>query len=596
MDGDVVYFALRKREGKLNMHSLFRRLKVTGAACILFTVLIFGLFSITSFADINNKNVRYLIELKDYGYVDDFYEGFARFQRQEGPSLSEGYIDITGRIAIICEWPQNFSEGLAAMVKDGKKGYIDRTGRIVIEPRYDFAKNFNEGLAAIQDGEKWGYIDRSGKQIVSPVYDYAGDFYDGMAIVGLSSEGDPSYPFYKFKLGVINNKGEEVVKPKYDVIQKYSENLALVMKDEKFGYIDKTGREVIKLKYSGASSFNNGTAVVCTEDGKSVLIDHTGKVVGSAKYIQSRPFREGMSAVEENGKWGYINEEGKEVVKPVYDYADDFYEGLAKVEKEGKQSFINKKGEEVIKLNYDKAGNFNEGLARVEKEGKWGYIDKSGREVIAPFYDYAYDFKNGMAKVYIDGKTGYIANPMDLPDTLFGDEVEEAINRKLVPRYMQYGYNKNITRRDFTALIISLIEMESGMDIDTFLDKRNIYTETNPFIDINDNETEILAANKLGIVQGNGNCKFCPDTEITRQEAAVMLERAAEIFVKEMNVSGGIEYADKDMVKDWAISGVNFVSSNSLMPGPEERWFNPIGKYTRQEAIASILRLFKLID
>lgn len=583
------------------MHLLFRRFKVTGTAwftaTIFFTVLLFGLFSVSSFANINNEDARYLIELKDYGYIDDFYEGLARFQKQKDSTLSEGYIDKTGRIVIRCEWPQNFSEGLAAMAKDGNKGYIDKSGRIVIEPRYGWAGNFSEGLAAVQEGEKWGYIDRYGKKIVKQIYDYAADFFDGMAIVGLSSEGDPSYPFYKYKFGVINNKGEEVVKPKYDNIQKYSENLALVMKDEKYGYIDKTGREVIKLQYVGAESFNNGTAIVYFDKGKeAILIDQTGQVVGSPKYVQRRPFREGMSAVEKNGKWGFIDEAGMEVIKPVYDSTDDFYDELARVEKDGKQSFINKEGEEVIKLKYDKAGNFSEGLVRVERESKWGYIDKSGMEVIAQFYDYVYDFKNGMAKVLKDGKTGYIANPLDLPDVLFDGEVEEAISRKLVPHYMQYGYNKNITRRDFTALIISLIEIKSGMDINTFLAKRNIYTENNPFIDINDNKMEILAANKLGIVHGIGNCRFNPDAEITRQEVAAMLERVAETFVKEMDILKSIEYADKDKVKDWAVSGVNFASSNSLMTGRDERFFNPNGKYTKQEAITTILRLFKLTD
>lgn len=538
----------------------------------------------------DDSGVKLIIGLRDYDFLDEFHEGLARFQKNTESGMREGYIDKMGREVIKIEWPQNFSEGLAAVVKDGLKGYIDRTGRIVIEPQYGWAGNFSEGLAAVQKGDKWGYIDKTGREIIKPEYDYAGDFHDGMAIVGIRFNNH----LHEYKYGIVNDKGEEVVKPQYDYAKNYSENLAAVGKDGKFGYVDKMGREVIKLQYAGAESFLNGMAIIYANNTGLGFIDKTGKEIVKPQYAYGRPYSENLAAVVKDGKWGFIDQTGKEIIEPKYDFAEDFHEGLARVEKDGNQSFINAKGEEVIKLQYDRIGNFSEGLASVEKDNKWGYIDKTGREIIGLNFDYANEFHQGLAKIIKDGKPGYIANPLDIPDAWAKDEAQAAINANLVPPYMQYGYKDNITRRDFAALIISLIKSETGMDIDSFLSERNPDTKNNPFIDVNDTEVDVITANKLGIVNGIGNGKFNPDGEITRQEAAVMLSRAAEVLGMDISVIRASDYSDKDKVQDWAKQGVDFVSSRFIMKGIDDKNFSPMGKYTRQQAFITVLRLLQL--
>ena len=43
-----------------------------------------------------------------------------------------------------------FSEGYAAVCKNGKWGYIDKTGQEVIPCKYDWANPFHEGLASVR--------------------------------------------------------------------------------------------------------------------------------------------------------------------------------------------------------------------------------------------------------------------------------------------------------------------------------------------------------------------------------------------------------------------------------------------------------------
>ncbi len=56
------------------------------------------------------------------------------------------------------EGGDDFSEGLAFVMKDGKWGYIDKTGKVVIPFEYDSARDFKEGLAHVWKDGKCTYI------------------------------------------------------------------------------------------------------------------------------------------------------------------------------------------------------------------------------------------------------------------------------------------------------------------------------------------------------------------------------------------------------------------------------------------------------
>ena len=58
-----------------------------------------------------------------------------------------------------------FSEGLAAVVIDGKSGFIDHTGDMVIGARFDDAARFSGGLASVRLGNRLGYVDRTGRLV-----------------------------------------------------------------------------------------------------------------------------------------------------------------------------------------------------------------------------------------------------------------------------------------------------------------------------------------------------------------------------------------------------------------------------------------------
>ncbi|MDG0792797.1 WG repeat-containing protein [Cohnella ginsengisoli] len=76
-----------------------------------------------------------------------------------------GYLNAKGEWAIPAQYEEGyaFSDGLAAVVKDGAVQFIDKTGKTVLETDYDDVGDFSEGLAAFEQDGKYGYINKKGR-------------------------------------------------------------------------------------------------------------------------------------------------------------------------------------------------------------------------------------------------------------------------------------------------------------------------------------------------------------------------------------------------------------------------------------------------
>ena len=108
--------------------------------------------------------------------------------------------------------------------------------------KYEKLGSFSEGMAAVMRDGKWGYINTKGEEVIPCQFpnpdDYytASSFYEGMALI--KKDG---------KWGFINNKGEEVipVSIEAEAVGRFSGGLAFVYKDnENFSVIDKEGKKV----------------------------------------------------------------------------------------------------------------------------------------------------------------------------------------------------------------------------------------------------------------------------------------------------------------------------------------------------------------
>lgn len=112
------------------------------------------------------------------------------------------------------------NDSLGVFCSDGKRGYYNSyTGKIVVLAQYRRAWIFSEGLAAVQKNGMIGFINRNGEVVIPFRYPYHGNplsefvFDNGHCIVADTTG----------KCGVINSEGEWVIQPKYDNIDAYDE-------------------------------------------------------------------------------------------------------------------------------------------------------------------------------------------------------------------------------------------------------------------------------------------------------------------------------------------------------------------------------------
>lgn len=173
------------------------------------------------------------------------------------------------------------------------------------------------------------------------------------------------------------------------------------------------------------------------------------------------------------------------------------------------------------------------------------------------------------------------ADPMDSASDWSREALETALDLGLIPEKLQECYRDPATRREFCALGVRLYETIKGETI----------SGRKYFDDTVDENVEKMAA--LGVVSGVGGGKFDPDSTITREQAAIMLANLMKALGKELDASAPA-FADGGEIHDWAAAQVGAVQAAGIMNGVGSDRFDPLGSYTREQSIATMLRLFRM--
>jgi len=184
------------------------------------------------------------------------------------------------------------------------------------------------------------------------------------------------------------------------------------------------------------------------------------------------------------------------------------------------------------------------------------------------------------------------------PSSWAKPEVDQAISMGLVPQSLQDWYTYNITRAEFSELVVQLLTKKTEKTISSLLSEKGKKINNSAFIDSND--SNVLAAHALGIVAGKENKRYDPEGYITREEAAVMLTRTAKLLGAKPGTM--TKFADEKQLADWSKDSVNFISSlkdnqaNSFVMGSTgNNKFSPKQNYTKQQAYITIKRLYNAI-
>lgn len=378
------------------------------------------------------------------------------------------------------------------------------------------------------------------------------------------------------------------VKPFNQGLAMVTDEFNKVYQKYQWSFIDKNGSVRVGGAFSDVSVideehefviFNDGLAALCDMKGKWGALDKNGRIVIPFVYDGLSPYKEGLFVFLSRGKYGYINAKNQVIIPAVYSDATVFESGLAIVSNEFGTYVINKKAEKVdvpreLLLDELIQGNFGNGLSELMRSktgGKYGFTKLSHRAAIpqkSEMSDWAYN------------------------------EVVNAINSDLVPLSLQNLYKNNATRKDFAALVVKTIERVKGKSIEEVYRadvSSDLYEDIKDYRFSDTNDYRIIAAKKLGIINGVGNNSFNPYGHITREQAAALLKRTAKYLGKEVD-SSIPKYRDSASISDYAKESVAFVSELNIMNGVGNNTFAPTMPYTRQQAFMTIYRLYESLQ
>lgn len=173
---------------------------------------------------------------------------------------------------------------------------------------------------------------------------------------------------------------------------------------------------------------------------------------------------------------------------------------------------------------------------------------------------------------------------------------KEAAAKSLLPYEFTNKYADNISREEFCVLLANLICVrENYSSIDKYVSDKGITYLRNYFEDCADADNAINILYALGIVNGRDETHFDPYGTITREEAATLLCRVAEFYIW-VGVETELDYEDMGSISDWARFYVTWANEYGIMTGVSDTEFAPQGNYTVEQAIATVVRLFNLIQ
>lgn len=193
------------------------------------------------------------------------------------------------------------NDSLGVFCSKGKRGYYNSyTGKIVVEAQYRRAWIFSEGLAAVQKNGHIGFINRKGETVIPFHFPYHGNplsefvFKDGHCVVADTTG----------KCGVIDREGKWLIKPLYDNISIYEDH-AIVSKAGIRMQVDYDGRvlnafvldAIEALTYTEQERFENRE--------------------GEIEYI-SKTIKTGLFAYRVGGRWGLMDSNCNRLTEPLY--------------------------------------------------------------------------------------------------------------------------------------------------------------------------------------------------------------------------------------------------------------------------------------
>lgn len=291
---------------------------------------------------------------------------------------------VAGVFCTIYEITDVFSEGMAAVQRDGLWGFIDTRGILVISCEYRSYSKFTEGVAACMHykDETYLYLDKQGKNAFPQLE------------TGLNSSIYMAYPFSEGYARIYTIANSYIIDrsgcilfhvgnvQNVHILSNFKEGSAVIQEGESLGFINVFGEKNIitnteTASYNTLCSLSEGRAPIRTNEDKWGFVDAECRLVIPCIYEWVGSFSEERATVCRDGLWGFIDLNGHEIIPPQYKMTEHFWNGMGGFLADLGWGFLNKDGQ-IIFIGFSETHVFSEKHAVAIKNGRTFFLDTKG--------------------------------------------------------------------------------------------------------------------------------------------------------------------------------------------------------------------------
>ncbi len=161
-------------------------------------------------------------------------------------------------------------------------------------------------------------------------------------------------------------------------------------------------------------------------------------------------------------------------------------------------------------------------------------------------------------------------------------DIEKAIALNIINVGGNYNFPAPITREEFCELIYNYC-YNVVKEVDTVTGENKFTDTTN---------SKIIRLNAMGIINGKSETEFAPNDLLTREEAAVILNRMVNKTIPVPVTEMYFNFDDEASISDWASDSIQVMCNMGVMNGVGENKFAPQDTYTTEQAIVTIVRVY----
>ncbi len=146
--------------------------------------------------------------------------------------------------------------------------------------------------------------------------------------------------------------------------------------------------------------------------------------------------------------------------------------------------------------------------------------------------------------------------------------------------------DRQITRAEFVKVVVSAFKMTTNPDTKLTFKDCDVNDWFYPYVDAG-------VSNK--IISGVSADEFCPDKNILRQDAAVILDNVLLYLGYAMPEQKAVSFTDTNAISPYAIEAVKLLVDCEIINGMDDGSFAPKGELTRAQAATLIVKLLDFV-